>query len=260
MAFSNGYIGKYQAGALIPNYIFVPITNIDKIVKNNTGDIYILNRSSNQLSKYNVGVLWTIDLPDYALRSEGNILLREADQSIIYYNNTNMHLIRSDAYLLSSLPITGSGNLRVLDSNIDNRSFYIRARHIDAQDVDQSSSSSFSSSSSSSSSYIENWSSSSSSSSSMNTVYASGMITDTDSNGIYYYDGMVSGKPSYRNIATNRAIAYDGVVYRIYPPSGPGYTIYTNTSDPANVVGDYTTCDDHDTCITGGILEGSVSQ
>jgi hypothetical protein len=259
VAFSNGYIGRYSNGTLDPSYISVPISNIDKIVKNNAGDIYILNRSSNQLSKYNVGILWTIDLPDYALRYDSNILLREADQSIIYYNNASMHLIRSDAHLLGSLSISGSGNLRVLDSNIDNKSFYIRARHIDAQDVDQSSSSSLSSSSSSISSYIENWSSSSSSSSSGDIIYATGFNEPwVDVDGVYYYSGMQNGKPAYLK-PNNRSIFWNGFNYIITPAINPAYVMYIKVTDPTNPVGDYQTCPDNSTC-EGGSISGSVSQ
>ena len=69
VTFSDSYIGKYSLGNLDETYLLTAISNIDKIVKDNTGNIYILNRVTNQLSKYNAGILWTISLPDYSLRN-----------------------------------------------------------------------------------------------------------------------------------------------------------------------------------------------
>ena len=54
--------------------------------------------------------IWTYDLPNYSSRQHGNILLRESDGTIIYWNNQNIHLIRDDdteAILLNSTVISG---------------------------------------------------------------------------------------------------------------------------------------------------------
>ncbi len=164
VAFSDEYLGQYSGGVLDETYIATGLSSVDKITSDINGNIYILNRTDNQLVKYNAGVIWTFDLPDYGLRADGQIILRESDGNIVYYNNTNLHVVRDDTTkgtLLNSLEISSSGNLKALISGEFNVSYsYVRARMVTGRELDQSSSSSFSSSSSSS---VDSSSSSSSS-------------------------------------------------------------------------------------------------
>jgi len=178
VAFSNKWMGKYENGVLNETYINTGISSVDKIICFSDSSIYILNKVNNQLVKYDGGVIWTYDLPDYSLRYYGNISPRESDGCIVYYNNTNMYLVRDDATkasLIGSLPIDGSGLMFAAIGNENIPSYSnVRIRTVSGKEKEWSSSSSSisssssvsSSSSSSSSSYIELWSSSSSSSSS----------------------------------------------------------------------------------------------
>ena len=198
VVFGDNYIGKYQNGILEEECYDAGISNVNKIEKSTESEYYILNQVTNQLIKLSGITLcdvenssssidisssssssggsivsWIYDLPDYALRYEGDIVLRESDRSIIYYNNTNIHLIRDDltsAVLINSLALSGSGRISVAISGEFNPIYAdIRARTVSAGDLDYSSSSSSSSleySSSSSTSSLEYSSSSSSSNSS----------------------------------------------------------------------------------------------
>jgi len=169
VSFGDNYIGQYSGGVLDETYIDTGLSRVDKIVRDSQGNIYILNRVDNLLVKYNSGVIWTINLPDYDLRSEGQILLRESDGCIVYHNNTNIHIVRdsvSGAVVLNSLEISGSGSLKAIIGGQFNPSYsYARARTVSGSELDQSSSSSSESSDSSSSSSSLSSSSSSSQSS-----------------------------------------------------------------------------------------------
>jgi len=100
--------------------------------------------------------IWTYDLPDYSSRQHGNIILRESDGTVIYWNNQNIYLIRdddTDATLLNHTVISGGAIMSVVSSGEFNATYsYVRSRTVDGSDLDQTSSSSSVSSSSSSSS------------------------------------------------------------------------------------------------------------
>lgn len=110
--------------------------------------------------------IWIFDLPEFDSRFEGNILLRESDGTVIFWNNETLHVIRDDetqGTLLNSVEIEGIGDIKASISGEFNPIYsYIRARTVSERELDQSSSSSTSSSSSS----IDSSSSTSSSSSS----------------------------------------------------------------------------------------------
>ena len=168
VAFSNNLLGIYSGGSFI-SYIDTGISSVDKVVINTSSEYYFLSRSLNQLFKYNSGVIWSFNLPDYSLRYDGNIKLRESDGTVIYYNNSNLYVVRDsglNAVILNSLGISGSGDLSVVIGNEFRPTYaYVRARTISGKDLDQSSSSSNSSSSLSSLSSSSDSSSSESSSS-----------------------------------------------------------------------------------------------
>jgi len=177
VAFGDTWLGKYETGVLTENYINLG-NNADKIAKSSDGYIYAIDRSGNRLMKFGVissesssesssssesgGILiWEMDLPDYALRLEGCFVYRESDNSILYFNSLNIHVIRDDltqGTLINSLAISGAGDIRLVISGEFNAGHsYIRYRQVDGEQLWSSSSSSSSSSSteirSSSSSY-----------------------------------------------------------------------------------------------------------
>ena len=183
VAFSNQYIGRFSGGALNETYInTVAISNVDKIAVSKSAEIYILNRTTNVLYKYDGGIIWSVTLPDYSLRSEGNITWKEIDGTIIYNNNSNIHVIRDDTTfgtIINSLPIGGSGSISIVASNGFNPSYtYARARWV--SDIEQSSSSS-SMSSESSSSYSSLSSLSSESSSSDSSISSNSSSSNSSS-------------------------------------------------------------------------------
>lgn len=161
VSFSNTHIGLYSGGILDPLYkTCVTVSHIDQVIGLPAYDyyyVYLLNRTANTLTKWDLDtsdVLWTLTLPDYSLRYDGKMLLRESDGTIIYHNNSNIHVIRDDtttATILNSLAISGDGDLSVVMGGEHNAS-YCFARATQVIDIGTSSSSSNSSSSQSSSS------------------------------------------------------------------------------------------------------------
>ena len=160
VAFGDEFIGRFTGGILTENFIDTGITYVQKLIMDSLGNYYLLNRTENRLYKYNAGSIWTFILPDYDLRGDGNIFLRESDGTIIYSNDENIHLVRDDttsATLINSLPvgedITQESSISVVIGGEFNPSYsYVRARMVSGSDLEQSSSSNSSSSSSSSSS------------------------------------------------------------------------------------------------------------
>lgn len=204
VAFSDQYVGKYSSGVLDDTFIdTVAISNVDKITIDTQSNYYILNRVTNQLFKYNGGVIWTFDLPDYSLRYEGNIAFRESDGNIIYNNDTNLYVIRDDttkATLLNTLALSGAGSLSVVIGNEFKPTYsYFRARTVSGGDLDQSSSSSESSTSSStsSSSSTEIRSSSSSSSTSSSSSSSTENMSSSSSSSEQEWDLSVLLPPAF---------------------------------------------------------------
>jgi hypothetical protein len=156
VAFSDSWIGQFAGGILNEAYVNIAvISNIDRIIGNTSDEYYILNKTTNQLFKYQSGAPWiqdwVFDLPDYLLRDDGEISLRESDGVIIYHNNVNIYVIRDDgssAAILNSLRISNTaGDIRMVISDEFNPTYsYIRARMLTVGELEQSSSSSSSSS------------------------------------------------------------------------------------------------------------------
>jgi len=146
VAFSDSYIGQYSGGSLDETYVDTGINSVDKIVNDYQGNVYILSKTNNQLIKYNSSIIWTISLPDYDLRQYSQILFRESDGFIIYYNNTNIHVIRDDvsrAVILNSLSVSGNGYIKsVIGSEFIPSYTYARVRQVMGGELGQSSSSS----------------------------------------------------------------------------------------------------------------------
>jgi hypothetical protein len=213
VVFGDGYIGKYQTGMLVEDCLNTGISNIHKITRGSDFAYYLLNRTSNQLVKVaglglcnvletsssssgfssssseSINTEWTFDLPDYGLRHNGDILYRASDNTIIYYNNANIYLIRDDGdrgIILNSLSIGNSGEIKALISSEFNVTYAdIRARMIDGEDLAQSSSSSSSSTSSSSQSTSSSSSTSLSSASSMSSRSSLSSISSESSTSSY---------------------------------------------------------------------------
>lgn len=169
LSFSDNWIGQYSLGVINNEYFDSGISIVDSILINSSLDYYLLNRDLNKIYKYRlVSVVWTSIwesyLPDYSLRYSGNILMRESDDKVIYYNNENIYMVRGEDGLVSNgVEIAGDGDLHVsIGNEFLANCCYMRYRTVDGRELDQSSSSSSSSMSSGSS----NSSSSSSSSSS----------------------------------------------------------------------------------------------
>ncbi len=147
VAFSNNWIGQFSDGVLNETYINTGLSNVDRIVNSTSSKYYILNKTTNQLVRYQSGVVWTFNLPDYSLRQDGNIYFRESDEVVIYYNNENIYIIRDDvtyATLMNSLIISSaSGDISIVINNEFNPAYsYIRARTVTGKELEQSSSSS----------------------------------------------------------------------------------------------------------------------
>lgn len=151
VAFSDDKIGRFKNGFLNEHYItVVGVNHIDKIIGNDHAQFYILNKTTNQLIKYGASqlppIIWTFDLPDWALKDNGEITLRESDNCIIYSNGSNIYVIRDDitsAVILNSLSIPGSGDLSVIISQQSIPFYsYIRARTVSGSQLNYSSSSS----------------------------------------------------------------------------------------------------------------------
>jgi len=192
VALYDNWLGLFSAGILNENYVNTGISQVTRILTNSNGYIYILDKSINRLYKgYISGLVWNevwnFNLPDYSLKSEGNIILRESDGMIIYHNNSSIYLIRDDitnAIIFNSTSISGTGDLSVVISNEFNPSYaYIESRMVSGKDLEQSSSSSTSSfsSSSTSSSSESSESSSSTSSSSESSKSSSSMSSSSKS-------------------------------------------------------------------------------
>lgn len=152
LAFSDNWVGQYLSGVINNEYLNSGIENVDSILVNSSLKYYLLNRDLNKLYKYEfVSTVWTniweVYLPDYSLRESGNILLREADNKIIYYNNENIYMVRGeDGLVYNGVEISGDGDLHVSIGNEFLNSYcYMRYRTVDGRELDQSSSSSSSS-------------------------------------------------------------------------------------------------------------------
>ena len=151
VAFSNPMIGQYSGGVLTENYINSGMTDVRKITGNSAYGYFFFNSLTNELVKYDGGIIWTYSLPDFALRYQGDIIFRESDRMVLYYNNSNVHFIRDDltsATLMNTLAIDGDGDMIVgLGSQWNPAYCYARYRQVTGTILDQSSSSSSSSSS-----------------------------------------------------------------------------------------------------------------
>jgi len=149
VALNDNWIGLFSGGILNETYINTGLSNVDELIINTSGDIYILERDSNQLHKYNAGIVWSISLPDYSLRYGGHITLRESDGMIIYQNGSTIYLVRDDitsAIVFNSVDILGYGDISIVVSNEFNPTYaYMRVRSVSGAELDQSSSSSSSS-------------------------------------------------------------------------------------------------------------------
>ena len=90
--------------------------------------------------------VWIYDLPEYDSRFEGNIILRESDGTIVYWNNNNIYLIRDDtthAIIYNSITVPGAGEIKTTISGEFNPAYsYLRTRTVTGSDLNQSSSSS----------------------------------------------------------------------------------------------------------------------
>ena len=200
VAFGTSWLGLYNNGILSQNYINVGI-NVDKIIKNSFGNYYILNRSNNTLYKFSEFVsesssssssidfvsallpIWSVNLPDYSKRFDGNIAIRDSDHMLIYSNNNDIHMIRDegdDAILMSSLVITNSNSLMniIIGSEFIATHGFIRSNIVEVSGFEQSSSSSSYSSSSSSSSSSTSSSSGGTTSSSSSSMSSSSSDAD----------------------------------------------------------------------------------
>lgn len=171
LVFSDGWIGTFAAGVVNTAFINTGLVGLDKIEISISGDIYLLDRDSNELSKWNAGIIWQKVLPDFSLRRTGQIEYRNSDSVILFNNQTNIHIVRDDgatSVLWNSLTIAGSDEINLVTSSQFNSSHtYVRYRTVSGDDLafsssstSSSSSSSFDSSSSSSSSFDSSSSSS----------------------------------------------------------------------------------------------------
>lgn len=150
MAFGNQYIGSFDGGIINSTWIDTGLTGVERFEIATDGNFYLLNRTDNQLVKHSGpggSVTWTFDLPDDALASTGEILLRESDSVILYWNNSAtvyaVHDTGSDAELLKSISIPGTGPLSVVVSGQQNpASAYVRHMQSSGTGLDQSSSTS----------------------------------------------------------------------------------------------------------------------
>ena len=146
VAFSNPMIGQYSNVGLTENYINSGMTDVRKITGNSAYGYFFFNSLTNELVKYDGGIIWTYSLPDFALRYQGDIIFRESDRMVLYYNNSNVHFIRDDltsATLMNTLAIDGDGDMIVgLGSQWNPAYCYARYRQVTGTILDQSSSSS----------------------------------------------------------------------------------------------------------------------
>lgn len=151
VATSNQLVGRYSAGVLDESYINSGMTEVRKIVGNSGYGYFFFNAIDNELVKYDGGIIWTYTLPDFSLRYEGNMVFRESDRMVVFYNDSNIYFIRDDltsASLINTLPIDGNGDMLVeIGSQYSPIYCYARHRQVDGIILDQSSSSSSSSSS-----------------------------------------------------------------------------------------------------------------
>ena len=222
VALNDKWIGYFSGGILNENYIDTGLSNVTKIKKNVDSDIYILEQSSNTLYKFiNPNIIWSFTLPDFDKRYEGDIIIRESDECIIYSNDDTIYTIRDDgnrATLINELSIGTTGSIRTLINSMSRPEYScMRIRTLSGQELDVSSSWSSSSSSSSisysesslssyssvssSSSYIELWSSSSSSSSSssLQGCYIYGYVVGGSDPGHYEFAGYYNGRTVWSN-------------------------------------------------------------
>jgi len=165
---------------------------------------------SSSSSSYGVIEIWGVDLPFVS----GNIMLRESDSTIIYYDDNNICLIRDDGdtgIILNNLSIEGQGELKIEISGEYNATHaYIRPTMIAAASLMVSSSSSSThsqSSSSSSSSSSRGESSSSTSSESFLNTSSSNSSTSSSSEKISSSSSSTSGGLSISSSSTSGGLS-----------------------------------------------------
>ena len=90
LCFGNQWIGTYDNGVITYQAIDSGLTSVDKMLYSRDGNLYLLNKDTNELVKYGY---WTYTLPSYSRRSYGDILLRESDGVVIYSNGVDLQLI-----------------------------------------------------------------------------------------------------------------------------------------------------------------------
>ena len=148
-------IGKFDNGAYNSSYNSISPYNASAIQVASSGDYYILDKTNSLLLKYvNDALVWPFALTGNMPTS--NILLRESEGVIIYYDKNNSYTIRDDgasAKLIFSAHIGNGIKADVVGSNhFSSSHVFGRARQVYGDTLPLSSSSSSSSIDSSSSS------------------------------------------------------------------------------------------------------------
>ena len=171
VSFSDEYIGLFQAGVLNDTYITSTISNIDRLASRRDGVFYALKRSIATIYRFTVApfsIDWTlqIQVPLTAAQENGEIIVRESDDALIYYDDEQIFLIGdlgTSGSLANKINIgDGSGIFVEAASEFKSDYTFLRWRQVVGEEIAWSSSSSSSSSNSSSSSSSSNSSSSSS--------------------------------------------------------------------------------------------------
>ena len=183
VSFSTSWLGRLLNGTLNEGFVNTTINSIDQVISSSEGLFYALDRKLGILYKFSLypfTIQWQLSVNP---NLNGEILIRESDNAVIYYDNQYLSVIldaNTYAEVIDRMEIENNSMVTISPEHKPEYSF-LRWRQVTGSNIEQSSSSSSYSSSSSSlsslsssssssissssSSYIVNWSSSSSSSS-----------------------------------------------------------------------------------------------
>jgi len=98
LSFSDSWIGLFQNGNIYENNINTSISRIDRLASRQDEIYYALDRSTATIYRFTVSpftIDWTlqVQVPSTLAQRSGEILVRESDEALIYYDDEQVFLI-----------------------------------------------------------------------------------------------------------------------------------------------------------------------
>jgi len=142
VAYDN-FVGKFEDGIIDDTYLDASIPGLNGIAKSRDGNLYLVSLSNNTLTRLGV---WQINLPFVSDHGKAKLLVREFDNTILYYQGDRINVIRdtgTSGELINTLIIDGTQNINLLSESLFlPRHGRARYRWVSSENLDQSSSSS----------------------------------------------------------------------------------------------------------------------